>query len=78
MYAFSTVCTYTSSYITVQSILSCVGKLIKDMGQLTLLSSVCDTGLTIARSGIHAVTWNKGVFLSLNLASGKYLQTYGT
>ena len=56
MYAFSTVCTYTSSYITVQSILSCVGKLIKDMGRLTLLSTVCVTGLTRAKSGVHAVT----------------------
>ena len=56
MYAFSIVGTHTSTYITVQSILSSVGKLIKEMGRLTLFSTVCFTGLTRAKSGVDAVT----------------------
>ena len=56
MYPFSTVCTNTSTYITFQSILSRVGKLIKEMGRLTLFSTVRFTGLTRAKSGVDAVT----------------------
>ena len=40
----------------VQSILSSVGKLIKEMGRLTLFSIICFTGLTRAKSGVDAVT----------------------
>ena len=78
MYPFSTMCTNTSTYITVQSILSSVGKLSKDMGRHTLFSTVCGTGLTTAKPGADTVTRNKVESLSLNLASGKYRQTYGT
>ena len=56
MYAFSTVCTHTSTYITVQSISSSVGELIKEMRRLTLFSTVSVTGLSRAKSGVDAAT----------------------
>ena len=59
MYAFSTVCTYTSSYINIQSILYCVGKLIKDIEGLTSFATLCVTGLTLAKSEVLAVAGNK-------------------
>ena len=55
MYAFSTVCTYNSSYTTIQSILYCVGKLIKDIEGLTSFSTVCVIGLTLPKSEVLAV-----------------------
>ena len=56
MYAFSTVSTYISSYMTVQSILSFVSKLVKDKGRLTLFSTVCGTRLSRAKPGVDKVT----------------------
>ena len=56
MYAFNTVGTHTSTYITVQSILSSLGKLIKEKGRLTLFSIISITGLSRAKSGVDAVT----------------------